>query len=216
MSNATKIILVDDHQIILDGLRVLFSSFENVEVAAMFKDSRHVMSYLQLHEVDVLVADLHMPHLSGIDLALQVRSVFPQLKIVLLTMAEDFVHIRDAVKVGVDGYILKRTNAQELEKALQTILAGKRYYSDEVVAELSQPTSLTSKSEPSSGLLQHLTRREVEILTLIAEELTTAEIANKLYISVPTVEFHRRSLMIKLNAKNSASLVKYAIKYGLV
>ena len=135
MLNPIKIILVDDHQIIVDGLRFLFSSLDNVEVAATFTDSRQVIPYLQLHEVDLLVADLHMPHLTGIDLALQARQLFPRLKVLLLTMAEDAAHIREAIKAGVHGYLLKKTSKRELEQALQTILAGKRYYSNDVIEE---------------------------------------------------------------------------------
>ncbi|QHW00239.1 response regulator [Spirosoma endbachense] len=210
-----KLLLVDDHQIILDGLRFLFSSIENVEVTATFTDSRQILPYLQTHPVDILVADLHMPHLTGIDLTLQVRPLFPELKILLLTMAEDAAHIREAVRAGVHGYVLKKANKADLEKALMYVLAGQRFYSDEVINELAQaPTDNLNLMTPAT--IQHLTGREVEILKLISEEQSTAEIADKLCISVPTVETHRRNLMIKLNAKNVVGLVKYALKHGLV
>lgn len=215
MLNPIKIILVDDHQIIVDGLRFLFSSLDNVEVAATFTDSRQVIPYLQLHEVDLLVADLHMPHLTGIDLTLQARQLFPRLKVLLLTMAEDAAHIREAIKAGVHGYLLKKTSKRELEQALQTILAGKRYYSNDVIEELAS-ASTDDLNDLTPHTIQPLTGREVEILKLISEEQTTAEIADKLCISIPTVEFHRRSLMIKLNAKNVVGLVKYAMKHGLI
>ena len=210
-----KLILVDDHQIILDGLRFLFSSIEKVEVMATFTDSRQVVPFLQTNEVDILVADLHMPHLTGIDLTLQARQLFPELKVLLLTMAEDAGHIREAVKAGVHGYVLKKTNKSDLEKAIKHLIMGNRYYSEDVIDELAHaPTDDLNNASPAT--IQHLTGREVEILKLIADEYSTAEIADQLCISVPTVETHRRSLMIKLNAKNVAGLVKYAVKHGLV
>ncbi len=210
-----KLILVDDHQIILDGLRFLFSSISNVEVVATFTDSRQVMPFLEDHEIQIVVADLHMPYLTGIDLTLKVRQLFPGVKILLLTMAEDAGHIREAVKAGVHGYVLKKTNKSDLEKAIQQLMMGRRYYSDDVIEELAHaPTEDLNNTAPAT--IQHLTGREVEILKLISDENSTAEIADKLCISVPTVETHRRSLMMKLNAKNVVGLVKYAVRHGLV
>lgn len=210
-----KLILVDDHQIILDGLRFLFSSIEQVEVVATFTDSRQVIPFLQTHTIDIIVADLHMPHVTGIDLTLKVRQLFPELKILLLTMAEDAAHIREAVKAGVHGYVLKKTNKSDLEKAVRQLMLGKRFYSEDVIEELAHaPTDDHNNAAPST--IQHLTGREVEILKLISDENSTAEIADKLCISVPTVETHRRSLMNKLNAKNVVGLVKYAVRHGLV
>lgn len=210
-----KVILVDDHRIVLDGLHFLFSAIENVEVTAALTDSREVMPWLQEQEADVLVADLHMPHLSGVDLLLKTRPLFPDLKVLLLTMAEDVANIREAVRAGVHGYLLKKTNKDELERALMTLMAGKNYYSEGVIEELAHsPVEDLNECRPET--IQSLTRREVEILTLISEENSTTEIAEKLFVSIPTVETHRRNLMIKLNAKNLAGLVKYAVKHGLV
>lgn len=214
-ARSIKLILVDDHQIILDGLRFLFSSIEHVEVVATFTDSRQVIPFLQTNEVDILVADLHMPYLTGIDLILQARQLFPELKVLLLTMAEDAGHIREAVKAGVHGYVLKKTNKSDLEKAIRYLMKGQRYYSEDVIEELAHAAT-DDLNNTSPATIQHLTGREVEILKLIADEYSTVEIANQLCISVPTVETHRRSLMIKLNAKNVAGLVKYAVKHGLV
>ncbi|WP_028669038.1 response regulator [Runella zeae] len=215
MNQVIQIVLVDDHQIIMDGLKYLFESITNVKVVATFTDSRRVVPFLELHpEVDLIVADLHMPHLTGIDLTLQIRHLYPQVKVLLLTMAEDATHIREAVKVGVNGYILKKTSREELEKALKYLMAGKKYYSEEVIDELaSSPTDDLNNARPDT--IQRLTSREVEVLKLISQEKSTAEIADSLFISVPTVETHRRSLMMKLNAKNVVGLVKYAIRHGL-
>lgn len=209
-----KIALVDDHQIVLEGLRFLFSSVENVEVVGLISDSRDVITYLNNHHVDILVTDLQMPHCSGIDLILQTKVNFPSLKILLLTMSEDINDIRNALKAGVHGYLLKKTDKKEIEKAITSIIHGKRYFSQEVIDELAHVQS-DDFNDNRVETIQILTRREIEILQLISSELSTLEIADKLFISIPTVETHRRNLMSKLQVKNLAGLVKYAIKHGL-
>jgi|JI6StandDraft_1071083.scaffolds.fasta_scaffold61087_1 DNA-binding NarL/FixJ family response regulator len=211
----TRLLIVDDHQIILDSLRLLFSAIENVTVVLTLTDSRQVLPLLETHEIDVVVSDLHMPHLSGIDLTLQLRKKYPDVKILLLTMAEDAPHIREAIKAGVNGYVLKKSGREELEKAVQTIIAGRKYYSEAVIEELSAnaPEDL-NEAQPTTIL--HLTGREIEIIQLIAKELSSHEIATALCISIPTVETHRRNIMQKLGVKSVVGVVKYAMRHGLV
>lgn len=211
----TRLLIVDDHQIILDSLRLVFSGIDNVTIAITLTDSRQVMSLLDAHEIDVVVSDLHMPHLSGIDLTLQLRKKHPDVKILLLTMAEDAAHIREAIKAGVNGYVLKKSGREELEKAVQTIIAGRKYYSEAVIEELSA-NAPEDYNEAQPETILHLTGREIEIVQLIAKELSSHEIANSLCISVPTVETHRRNLMQKLGVKSVVGVVKYAMRHGLV
>lgn len=210
----TKILLIDDHQVILESLKLLFRSIENVEVVGTLTDSRKVEAFLANTEVDLIISDFHIPYLSGVDLTLRIRSVYPHIKILLLTMAEDAPHIREAIKAGVNGYILKKSGKDELEKAIEKIMSGKKYYSEEVIEELaaSDETDLNN-NQPDT--IQQLTEREIEILRLIAMEFSSSEIADKLFISVSTVETHRRNLFQKLNVKSAIGLVKYAIKHGL-
>lgn len=211
----TRLLIVDDHQIILDSLRLLFSAIENVTVVLTLTDSRQVLPLLEAHEIDIVVSDLHMPHLTGIDLTLQLRKKYPEVKILLLTMAEDAPHIREAIKAGVNGYVLKKSGREELEKAVQTIISGRKYYSEAVIEELSAnaPEDL-NEAQPTTIL--HLTGREIEIIQLIAKELSSHEIAAALSISIPTVETHRRNLMQKLGVKSVVGVVKYAMRHGLV
>jgi DNA-binding NarL/FixJ family response regulator len=211
----TRLLIVDDHQIILDSLRLVFSGIENVTIAVTLTDSRQVMSLLAAHEIDLVVSDLHMPHLSGIDLTLQLRKKHPDVKILLLTMAEDAVHIREAIKAGVNGYVLKKSGRDELEKAVQTIIAGRKYYSEAVIEELST-NAPEDYNEAHPETILHLTGREIEIVQLIAREFSSHEIANTLCISIPTVETHRRNLMQKLGVKSVVGVVKYAMRHGLV
>ncbi|CAH0997784.1 Oxygen regulatory protein NreC [Emticicia aquatica] len=210
-----KILLIDDHQVLLDSLRLLFNSIENVEVVGTLNDSRKVSHFLNDVGVDILVSDLHMPFFSGIDLALQFKKTHPNLKILLLTMAEDAQHIREALRAGVHGYILKKTGKEELHTAILKLMDGKKYYSEAVIEELAA-TADEDYNDARPETIEHLTAREVEILKLITQEQSTAEIAEKLFISISTVETHRANLMKKLNVKSAIGMVKFAIKHGLV
>jgi len=214
-SKPTRLLIVDDHQIILDSLRLLFSAIENVTVALTLTDSRQVLPLLEAHEIDVVVSDLHMPYLTGIDLTLQLRKKHTDVKILLLRMAEDAPHIREAIKAGVNGYVLKKSGREELEKAVQTIITGRKYYSEAVIEELSANAS-EDLNEAQPATILHLTGREIEIIQLIAKELSSREIANTFCISIPTVETHRRNVMQKLGVKSVVGVVKYAMRHGLV
>ena len=215
LTTPVRLLIVDDHQIVLDSLRMLFDTIENISVLMTFTDSRNVLAYLENHNVDIVISDLHMPHLSGIDLTLVLRARFPSLKILLLTMAEDAIHIREAIKAGINGYILKKSGREELEKAIHTLMTGRKYYSEAVIEELSfSATDDLNDSQPNTIL--HLTSREIEVIKLIANEFSSNEIAKVLCISMPTVESHRRNLMQKLNVKSIAGVVKYAMRHGLV
>lgn len=209
-----KLLIVDDHQVILDSLKLLFKTIENIEVVSTLNDSRNVLSYLENQAVDIIISDLHMPYFSGIDLCLKLKK-FPKTKIILLTMAEDALHIREALRAGVHGYVLKRASKEELEKAIIQVMAGKKYYSESVIEELaSSPDDDLNNNKVEN--IEKLTSREIEILKLITMEYSTSEIAEKLFISVPTVESHRGNLMKKLQVKSAIGMVKYALKHGLV
>ncbi len=211
----TRILLVDDHQVILDSLKLLFKTIDNIEVVGILNDSRKVMEFIENEPVDILISDLHMPHLSGIDLTLLLKNIAPNVKVILLTMAEDALHIREALRAGVHGYVLKKATKDELEKAISQVSAGKKYYSEAVIDELaSSPDDDLNNNKPEN--IEKLTSREIEILKMITMEFSTSEIADKLFISVPTVESHRSNLMKKLHVKSAIGMAKYALKHGLV
>ncbi|RYF76905.1 MAG: response regulator transcription factor, partial [Cytophagaceae bacterium] len=137
----------------------------------------------------------------------------PTVNVLLLTMADEAANIREAVRVGCAGYVLKRAGRDELEKAVTTLRRGQRYFSPEVIDQL---TYLQTDATAENTLLSSLTERELDVLRLIANELPTHQIAEKLYISVPTVETHRRHLMQKLGVKSVVGMIKFAMKHGLV
>lgn len=184
-----------------------------VEVVGLISDSRRVPETLALTSVDVVLCDLHMPYLSGIDLTLLLRRTHPNVKVLLLTMAEDAPTIREAVRAGVAGYALKRAGRAELETAVTTLMQGQRYFSPDVMDQLARLEETTTADHDP---LTALTDREVDVLQLIADENPTHQIAEKLFISVPTVETHRRHLMQKLGVKSVVGMVKFAMKHGLV
>ncbi len=208
-----QLLLVDDHQIVLDSLRLLTASIPDIELVATLNDSRDVLTFVQQHPIDIVVCDLNMPHVSGVDLCLQLRHSYPLVKVLLLTMAEDAQSIREAVQAGAAGYILKRTGRDELEQAVKTLLAGKKYFSQEIIHGL---TSLSVSPSDEVNPFVALTDREIDVLKLIAEEHSTAGIAEQLCISPATVETHRRHLMQKLGVKSVVGMVKFAMKHGLV
>lgn len=216
MKPPVKIVLADDRQVVLDALRLVFSSIPHIEITAALSDSREVVPYLHTSDTDVLVTDLNMPYLSGIDLVTIARQLFPDLKVLLLSISEDPADIREALKAGAHGYVLKSAGINELEKAILALAEGQRYYSEEVMQDLSGFRRPAVRPPDRRAVAPILTKRETEVLKLIAEEFSTAGIAEKLGISVPTVETHRRNLMLKLDVKNLAGLVKYAVRYGLV
>lgn len=213
MNIPARLLLVDDHQLILDSLQLLFTSIPDVEVVGVVNDSRRVSELITKLAVDLLVCDLNMPHLSGIDLTLQLRQSHPHVKVLLLTMAEDTLTIREAVRAGCAGYVLKRAGRDELEKAIKFLGQGQRYFSPDIIDQL---TYLETDVGTEHTVLSVLTEREVDVLRLIAGEHATHQIAERLFISIPTVETHRRHLMQKLGVKSVVGMVKFAMKHGLV
>ncbi len=212
-TDTVRLLVVDDHQIVLDSLRLLLGSIPGMELIGMLSNSVEVLPFLTGHEVDIIICDLHMPRQSGLELTTALRQRYPDVKVLLLTMAEDATTIREAVRAGVAGYVLKRTGRAELERAIHELMKGNRYFSQEIMNQLA--TLSTDTLNPVDDLAV-LTDRELEVLTLIASECSTQRIADQLFISVPTVETHRRHLMQKLGVKSVVGMVKFAMKHGLV
>ena len=212
MAENIRIMLVDDHQIILDSLQLLFGLMDGIEVVKTCNDPREVMSLLETTEVDVLITDMNMPYMSGIELSFKVKEAYPDQKILVLTVIDQGERIQDAFKAGISGYVMKKASRAELETAVKTVASGQLHFGQEVMMSI-----LAGNNEDDhSDKLKHLTKRELEIIKLIAQELSSNEIAEKLFISSGTVETHRHNIFKKLGVKNSIGLVKFAIKYDLI
>ena len=207
-----KILIVDDHKIILDSLSLLIGLMDDIEVVGTLSDPRQVISYIEDNEVDILMTDLNMPYLSGIELSQKVRAAFPDMNILMLTVNDNNTLISDAFKMGIKGYVMKKAKREELEKAIKKVAEGELYYGQEVMKSL-----LTDNNEEQSNLkLKLLTKRELEIILLIAQEKSSVDIAKDLFISPGTVEVHRSKIFKKLGVRNVVGVIKFAMKYKLI
>jgi DNA-binding NarL/FixJ family response regulator len=211
-----RVMLVDDHQIILDSLSLLFNMIDQVEVVATTNDSREVLDMLDKELPDILITDFSMPYLNGVQLTLAVKEKFANLKVIMLTVADEVDAIQDAYRAGISGYIMKKADRQELELAVKTVASGQMYFNKEIMKSILTQAPSHHDDLHAKEKLGQLTKREIEIIRLIAQENSSAEIAEQLFISIGTVETHRHNIMRKLDVKNVIGMIKFAMKYDLV
>lgn len=216
MSSVTekiRLVIVDDHQMLIDGLKSLLKSDKRFEVVGETTKSPDAIGLVNSLQPDILLSDIDMPEMNGIELTKLLKSVFPTLNVLVLSMHNDRTMIGEIVNAGASGYILKNTGKEELVMALLKIYSGGMYFSDDVAAEMMRP--VVESTKPMNNQV-NLTSREVEIVKLIAEEYNNAQIADKLFISERTVETHRKNILRKTNTHNVLGLVKFAMDNGIV
>ncbi|SHJ70265.1 response regulator [Aquimarina spongiae] len=205
-----NLIIVDDHKMFLDGLLSILNSENDYNVLLSSKDGSHIAKYLEINpdeKIDLIITDISMPQLDGISLNKIIKEKNQHIKTLVVSMHSDVEMIDDLIENDVDGYVPKNAEKEELLKAIQTILQGEKYFSKEI-KDIYLQNKLSNKKKESVKL----TQREVEVITLIAQEFTTQEIADQLFLSKHTVESYRKNLMSKLNVRNVAGLTKYALK----
>lgn len=214
MSNL-RILLSDDHKIIRDGLKALLENEEAFQIAGEASNGLEALDICRKKQVDFIIMDIHMPEMNGIEATRKINEEFPEIRILALTMMAEERHIREMIQAGASGYISKNSDREELVEAIGTISDGGHYFSDEamqkILMDLFKEGTPEKEQDPAN-----LTERELEVLALIVDEYTNPEIADKLYISVRTVDAHRRNLLQKTGARNTAGLVSYAHKHNLV
>ncbi|HEV7350744.1 response regulator transcription factor [Telluribacter sp.] len=212
-----RILLADDHRVLVESLAMLVSAMEGIEVAGIANNGTEALEMLEQLEVDVVLSDLHMPVMGGIDLANQISQKFPEVKVLLLTMDEEPEVIREAMRVGVKGYLLKNTSRHELEQAILTVMAGDQYFKEHILSRLNQlqTTDGTTESEAQDPV-SILSSREIEVIRYIINEVPTAQIASEMFIAPSTVETHRRNIFKKLNIHSVVGLTRYALTHGLI
>jgi len=216
MNQKYRIVLVEDHAIIREGLRSLFYAERDFEVVGEAEEGRSALRLVQNHRPDLVVTDLSMPQMDGIDLIATLKKQNPKIRVVALTVHRNDEYVLAALKAGADGYVLKEANYSELITAARTALRGKHYLSPEISGNLIQ-VYLEGKGAPRrKSPIETLSRREREIVSLIAEGQTNKQIADRLCISVKTVETHRYKIMTKLNVHNAAALITVALERGLI
>jgi DNA-binding NarL/FixJ family response regulator len=207
-----RLLLVDDHQLFLDGLRKLLEA--DFELVGAVSDGRAaVVAFEQLHP-DLLLMDIRLPLLNGIEAARQVRSMNPSAAILFVTMHTDRIYIEEAFRAGGSGYVLKQAAARELAEAIREVLAG-RFYVSPMVAATNGALSFDSAKGPTGLFGGQLTPRQREVLQLVAEGKAMKEIAQILKISVRTVEFHKNGIMQELGFRTTAELTRYALDHGI-
>ncbi|KQC02512.1 response regulator transcription factor [Pedobacter sp. Hv1] len=199
-----KILLVDDHAIVSDGLQALLQTVEGLEVVNKLTSGDFALAYLKQHQVDIMITDYAMPDMDGLTLVKRSKVIQPSLKIIVLSMHDEVIMIREMLAAGVDGYVLKKYAQQELVNAIETVEKGRQYFSAEV------NKALLSALLPQEMPENQITERELEVLRLLAQELTSRQIADHLFISERTVETHRKNLMRKTGANNGIGLMRYA------
>ena len=209
-----KVLIADDHQIVREGLRSMLEKEPWIKVVGEAEEGRTALRLARELTPDVIIIDVAMPDLNGIEATRQILAEFPAIKIIALSMHDDRRFILNMVKAGAKGYLLKDSAFKDLVTAIRVVVANKTYLSSEITDIVVKDYLATSTSEESSAF-SLLSPREREVLQLIAEGKTTNQMAEDLHISIKTVETHRAQLMAKLGVKGVAELTKYAIREGL-
>lgn len=205
----TKILLVDDHAIVLDGLKSLLSKIENIEIVAVANNGDEGLEQLQKTKADLVITDINMPGMDGMEFIKTIRNNFPPTKIIVLSLHDEPHFIRNIMKQRVQGYIVKNDASSELVEAVERILKGKTFFSSKINQVLMEQID-----EPGANTL--LTERELQIIKLIVQECSNKQIAEQLFISERTVETHRKNIFRKTETNNIIGLIKYVYNNNLI
>lgn len=217
----SKILIVDDHKLVRNGIRFTIQTNDDADFIERIDEATNgveAVERAQIFDYDVILMDINMPELDGIKATTRILAQKPNTKIIAISMHDEDYEIRSMVKAGAKGYLLKNSGSEILLNAIKTVLKGGKFYSNEVALRLMEPEPKvlrkgirTDRSAPTV-----LTERETEVLTLIANEMTNEEIGQELGLSKRTIDAHRQNILNKLQVKNTAGLIKYAVKMGFV
>ncbi len=211
-----NIILADDHQIVREGLISLLDDDPQIVCHGQAKNGQEALDLLATTKgVDIAVLDVEMPVMDGVEATRHIKAKYPQVKVLILTMYTKHEFITSLIREGVSGYILKERGREELIKAIHEIHMGKQYFGERVTSKLIEAMKAPPRPTEAEKIVK-LTKREKEVLKLIAEGMTTPQISAKLFIANSTVETHRRNLIDKLDVPNSKGLVAYAVKHKII
>jgi len=214
-----KVALVDDHQLLVDGIKILLDEHPAVEIALTAYNGNELIEALKHQEVDIVMLDINMPEMDGVETIKVLKKEFPKINTLILSTLDDAKLIKKMLKLGAMGYVLKNTSKEELVKAIETVNDGDYYFTPAIQRKvLALPAEKEKKEKKSYNRGGHhatLTNREIEIIRLITEEYTGPEIAKELFISINTVETHRKNIIQKLGVKNTIGLVKYALRHKI-
>lgn len=205
-----KIYIVDDHQMLIDGLKALLTDEKHISLVGESTSARIALKEVAEYRPDIVLTDINMPEMDGIELTREIKRQQPEVKVIALSMYGERETISDMLKAGVSAYILKNTGKQELLKAIEKVASGGTFFSDEVSAEMMRVYPEQAAKEIS------LSQREIEVIELIAQEYTNARIAEALFISERTVETHRKNIFRKTDTKSVIGLLKYCVDKRII
>lgn len=209
-----KVLLVDDHQLFREGIATLLFSAENIEVIAQAEDGTDAMDKVKHYKPDVVLLDIAMPRMNGIEATKKIKNLNPAIKIITLSMHSDKQYVKGVLEAGADGYLLKNCTYRQLTDAIQSVYDGKKYLSQDITEMVIN--GYLSPSGTSESEYDKLSVREKEIFMLFAHGKSTKEISDQLFISVKTVNTHKQNILVKLKLTSNTELVKFALKNGLI
>jgi len=212
MDKPIQVLILDDHQLVLDGVKLMLQSSSEIECLATFQNASEVLTFLEDNHIDIVISDIEMPNMSGIEFCSKLKAKYPYIKLLALTMLVHHSVIKRMISAGADGFLIKNSGVEELLFAISEVYKGRNYYSKEVQQKIE--SGLVRKG--SSRKIPSLSKREKDIVRLIMDQKSTNDIAAELFISAGTVETHRRNIMNKLGTKNAAGLVKFVIENRLL
>ncbi|WP_282079398.1 response regulator [Aquimarina algiphila] len=204
--------ILDDHTMVLRGLETMLEDSNSIKVKATYKKGQELLKNLQNNSYDVLILDINLPDINGIELCKRITKTYPNISIIGLSNYSETGFIKNMIRNGAKGYLLKNTSKDELEEAIKTVYKGETY----LPSILKNKLLNESIGVKSSSFIPKLTRREKEVLQLIAKEHTNEEIAQTLFITVKTIEAHRSNLILKMGVRNTAGLIRVAFEKGLL
>jgi DNA-binding NarL/FixJ family response regulator len=211
-----RLVIADDHTVVLDGLDMLLESFRDVEVVGRARDGEEALRQIEAKSPDVVLMDVAMPGLNGIEAARRAAKQWPHSRILMLSMHADEAYVYESMRAGASGYLLKGADREELEHAIRVVAAGETYITPAVSSAVVDALAQRADSDNPSSPLDVLTSRQREILQLIAEGVSTKQIAVRLHLSAKTVESHRANLMARLGIRDVPGLVRFAMRTGLI
>ncbi|UZD21417.1 response regulator transcription factor [Algoriphagus halophytocola] len=211
--NEVKTILVDDHPIVMEGIEMLLHEISEIQLIGKFTNGKSAQEFLSATAVDLIITDISMPELDGLQLTKWVKENHPETKVIILSMHDNDHYVQEIILADAEGYLLKENTSEELVNAVNRVLDDGIYYSDQIVGKLRSNFQLQNKKHE---ILQSLSERELDVLQLIIQELTTQEIADKLFISRHTVESHKKNLFKKTHQNSLVGLVKFSISNQLI
>jgi DNA-binding NarL/FixJ family response regulator len=207
-----RIAILDDHQIVIDGLRLLLENQSHFEIVGQFNRGQELLDALAVLKADIVITDILMPEMDGLEVAMRLKDQFPEIKVIALSMnGEGPLAEKMIEQAEVAGYVLKTTNKSELTEAIESVYAGDTFYAKEILDELNSFRKIKQENESIN-----LTIREIEIIQCIASDLTNKQIADQLFISERTVETHRKNIFRKTNIHSAVGLVEFARKRKLI